>query len=457
MSALKTPALAVGEAPRVPVRRGACPSLAAPMATGDGLLVRLRPQAPGLSPAEWMTMAGLARRTGNGLLEVTARGNLQIRGLTAESAAPLAEGLQAAGIETRTGTAIEVPPLSGLDPSETADATELAEAIRQGIAGHVPPLALAPKLAITVNGGGCFNLSTASADIRLDAVKAEGGVLWRLALAGDAGSAKPVALLPEEAAAARVMDLLCALSQRGGHARGRDIAPDIEGSGDGAGPEAGFPAPVRPAGVIRSGALLVLALRLAYGRIHADELEALMAGLQRLGATEIRLAPDHALLVLGLTEETVEAAAALAGAQGLITSPSDPAHFISACPGTGFCAAARINTRQLAERLISAASAAEPGVLDGSCRVHVSGCSKGCAHPQAAALTVTGTEQGAAIVLGERADSRPDLQLSPQRLETVLPRLQRGIELNRQPGQTAQHVLGASGAAILAMAGAERA
>ncbi|RUX91759.1 hypothetical protein EN985_35590, partial [Mesorhizobium sp. M7A.F.Ca.CA.004.04.1.1] len=86
-------------------RRGACPALSAPMQTGDGLLVRLNPVAGGpssggptsggptsggLSPKLLIGLAESALRHGNGIMEVTARGSLQIRGLTTDSAMLLA-------------------------------------------------------------------------------------------------------------------------------------------------------------------------------------------------------------------------------------------------------------------------------------------------------------------------------------------------------------------------------
>ncbi|SFV16687.1 precorrin-3B synthase [Methylobacterium sp. 174MFSha1.1] len=66
-------------------RRGWCPGLARPMPTGDGLLVRLHPVAGRLTADQARAAARAAREGGNGLLDVTARGNLQIRGVTAES------------------------------------------------------------------------------------------------------------------------------------------------------------------------------------------------------------------------------------------------------------------------------------------------------------------------------------------------------------------------------------
>ena len=113
-------------------RRGACPALSAPMQTGDGLLVRLNPVAGGLSPKALIGLCESALRHGNGIVEVTARGSLQIRGLTAESAALLAAEVDALGIAVRTGVPVDTGPLAGIDPAEIADPRPLAEAIRDG-------------------------------------------------------------------------------------------------------------------------------------------------------------------------------------------------------------------------------------------------------------------------------------------------------------------------------------
>ena len=67
------------------------------MQTGDGLLVRLNPVASGLSPNTLIALCEAALRHGNGIVEVTARGNLQIRGLTARSALGLSRRCRCAG------------------------------------------------------------------------------------------------------------------------------------------------------------------------------------------------------------------------------------------------------------------------------------------------------------------------------------------------------------------------
>ncbi|HLV84398.1 MAG TPA: precorrin-3B synthase, partial [Devosia sp.] len=100
-----------------PRRRGACPTLEGPMQTGDGLLARLRLADSQLSPTQLGAIAKLAALHGNGQVEITARGNLQVRGLTTASTAPFAAAVRAiATIEQ--GLVVETPPLAGDDPTE---------------------------------------------------------------------------------------------------------------------------------------------------------------------------------------------------------------------------------------------------------------------------------------------------------------------------------------------------
>lgn len=67
--------------------RGACPALSAPMQTGDGLLARLIPAGP-IPLDAFIGLCSAARTHGNGTMEISARGSLQIRGLT-ELSTPL--------------------------------------------------------------------------------------------------------------------------------------------------------------------------------------------------------------------------------------------------------------------------------------------------------------------------------------------------------------------------------
>jgi len=173
----------------VPDRRGACPALDAPMQTGDGLLLRLSPATGGLSPNQLSALCESAGRHGNGTVEVTARGSFQFRGFDPASAARFADDVAASGVQVRTGVPVDVGPLAGLDPAEIADPRPLADAILAGIDAGGLRDRLGPKVSVVVDGGGAISLDTIAADVRLTAERIDDGVMWRLAIAGDAARA----------------------------------------------------------------------------------------------------------------------------------------------------------------------------------------------------------------------------------------------------------------------------
>jgi precorrin-3B synthase len=79
---------------------------------------------------------------------------------------------------------------------------------------------------------------------------------------------------------------------------------------------------------------------------------------------------------------------------GFITRADNPRRYVIACAGAPVCAAAHIAARAMAPAI---AATAAP-FLGRSFTIHVSGCAKGCAHPQAAAVTVVGTPEGCALI-----------------------------------------------------------
>ena len=159
-------------------RRGACPTLDAPMQTGDGLLTRLRIRGGRLAPAQLARIAALAAEHGNGIVEITDRGNLQVRGLTPASAAPFARAIEAV-VTIERGLVIETPPLAGDDPTEIDDPRPLAGSIRG--AAMLLSARLGPKVTVIVDGNGKLNLSPLKADIRLTAI---GSGQWACSVGG---------------------------------------------------------------------------------------------------------------------------------------------------------------------------------------------------------------------------------------------------------------------------------
>ncbi|GAA2816707.1 precorrin-3B synthase [Aminobacter aminovorans] len=205
-------------------RRGACPALSAPMSTGDGLLVRLNPLAGEIAPNVLIGLCESAARHGNGIVEVTARGSIQIRGLTSESACLLAEEVEALGIAVRTGVPVDIGPLAGMDPAEVADPKPVAAAIRTAIAEVDLGTRLGPKVSVVVDGRGQIGLGNIIGDVRLVAKDAE---LWRLSVAGDESSARLVGEFDPDAACAATLDILRAIAALGRQGRARDLSSEV--------------------------------------------------------------------------------------------------------------------------------------------------------------------------------------------------------------------------------------
>jgi precorrin-3B synthase len=78
--------------------RDACPGLLALHQARDGGVARIRLPGGYVSGPRWQALARLARDLGDGHLDLTSRGNVQLRGIRAEAAAELGRRAAAAGL-----------------------------------------------------------------------------------------------------------------------------------------------------------------------------------------------------------------------------------------------------------------------------------------------------------------------------------------------------------------------
>ena len=405
-----------------PLVRGWCPGALRPMATGDGLLIRLHPPGGRLSIADMRLIARLSRATGNGLVDLTGRGNLQIRGVSAESHPVLVEGLVTAGLVASDESdgpyrLTIVSPLAGRDPAELFDAAALAaaiEALRPGLAG------LPPKIAVLVDAGGALPLDGEVAELRLRAASPD------RVLVGLAGGAwfGPVRL---DVVPALVEGLLrpAVEGHRASPAMVRRLSDIPRGVLEGvlarfgglpAAAPARRPAAAR-AGLVRDRAgASALLIGAPFGRSDAGGLEALAGLAETAGADGFGLAPWRGFAMTGL----VQAAPVLAGiaAAGFIIRPDDPRLVVRACPGAPACSRGEAPAQADAARFAAAAAAR---IADGL-TLHVSGCAKGCAGTGIADLTLVGHEGAYQIVLGGTAGGRPVARLDAAGLVSLLAR-----------------------------------
>ena len=421
-------------------RRGACPGLLNPMETGDGLLARLPPVRMPL--AAFAGLCAAARAHGNGVVEVTARGSIQIRGLKPASVIPFADSVAALGIEVPDRPVVIANPLAGLDAAEAADLTGLVAELRRGIAAASFAAGLAPKVSVIVDGGGALHLDGLGADIRLRAVPGE---TLLLTLGDDVTTATQLGRVRPEDALAAILELLGAIARRGRFARGRDLGADeaavvLRSASVVAAPVGGSHAraPAETIGLHPlAGGRAAVGIGLAFGHSEATQVEDLCRAAESLGATSVAPAEKRSLLVIGLLVEAAGVFAATAERLGFLVRPDDPRRNVIACAGAPACAAAQMPARRIAPAVVTAAGP----LMDGSLTLHLSGCAKGCAHPGAATLAFVGVEGECDLVLNGSARAEPAGTFAAETLVGRLTRLAGEAGRARRWGERAADVL----------------
>ena len=412
-----------------PGLRGICPGLSVPMPTGDGLLVRLRPTAP-IPPDALVGFCEAARRHGNGIIEISARGSLQVRGLTPRSAPLFASAVAALGIATHEG----VPVIAGLDLMKHVNTADVAAKLRSAIANA--RLALSPKISIVVDGGGQLHLDALTADLRLRVAEPAQGPRFdeprsHLGLGGDGASATWLGSVALEDVVGAVLGILTIIAAYGPTARAAEVlradgveafrsvsAAVIEPS---PAPPQRMPAEMIGVHSVRDGTVAI-GIGLAFGHTHADALAEIVRLAAIRGAQAVWPAPDRALLLIGISASDALNLSAAAAQLGFVVSPDDPRRRIAACSGAPACASGLIPARALASALTPILEPVlkleRSGIF-----VHISGCPKGCAHPMPAALTLVGAPHGCGIVQHGSARMAPGHYVDPADLRDEILRI----------------------------------
>lgn len=403
--------------------RGACPGLSAPMQTGDGLLVRLLPVAP-IALGAFSRLCAAARAHGNGTMEISARGSLQVRGLTSASAPLFADAVSMLGIEISEGLPVITDPLAD-QASDQFDAEALARELRHAAASAALPLA--PKVSVIVDSGGRLHLDALAADIRLQAVTTADSPLLHVALAGDGASATLLGMIAPDEACEAVLRLLALIAAHGREARAADVLKS--------GGIAAFQDAIRTRIALHSPVphrlraemvgthslkddLYALGVGLAFGHAEADTLRALTEIARVHGALRARPAPDRTLLLRPLKRTEVKPLRDEARRLGFPVDHADARRRIVACPGAPACASGLIASREIAAALARDLQSSGDGIA-----LHVSGCAKGCAHQASAPVAIVGTALGAGIVRNGTARAIPAAYADPADLAEEIDRI----------------------------------
>jgi sulfite reductase beta subunit-like hemoprotein len=136
---------------------------------------------------------------------------------------------------------------------------------------------------------------------------------------------------------------------------------------------------------------------------------------ERHGDGNLRTTPWRALLLTSIAASDAAMLADEVKGLGLIADPKDPRLNILACVGAPSCMSATVDTRGDAARLAAAIGTTHNDTL------HVSGCSKSCAHRGSASLTLVGRAGRYDLIRDGSAADRPSLTgLTIDQVEALL-------------------------------------
>ncbi|MFC0397440.1 precorrin-3B synthase [Paraburkholderia rhizosphaerae] len=413
-------------------RSSACPGLLRIVAARDGGICRIRLPGGALSAADARAIADAAQTHASGVVEITNRANLQIRGVRAGEEHALIERLLASGLGPHApadeGAAraqlanpaaddvrnLMISPTAGHDRGALIDTTGLASQILALLQSEARFAALSPKFALLLDGGEHLAMLEHPHDIWLAALQGDagdGGLRFAFGLAGcppiaPTDEAPLAAVRPEHVIAlidallhtfldmaapddTRMREVLARqpaaavlerVEARAGFSLLRDACvtawrrPRAQ-------PSLRFGAhPQREPGMSHAGGAPPL------GRIDASTLRALAALSQQAGTGTLRMTPWQSVLLPDVHTHAAPAVTDGLTSLGFACDRTQPFARLIACAGSPGCAKSHTDTkadaRQLAQRLPAAAE------------VHLSGCTRSCAAAHPVPFTLLAVEPG---------------------------------------------------------------
>ncbi|PZU07182.1 MAG: cobalamin biosynthesis protein CobG [Sphingobium sp.] len=340
------------------VVKGWCPNAWRPMPAGDGLLVRVKPRLGRMTAGQVLALCKAALAHGNGLIDLTRRANLQLRGLTEAGWPALIERLITLDLVDGQPAREGRQNLLVTPDWQAGDDTHRIASEMQARLNELPEMP--GKMGFVIDAGAACQLRNEAGDFRI-----ERGETGGLILRAD-GRAHGVAVEHGREAEA-LITLAHWFVGSGGTAAGRMVRHRI------ALPDwaSGTIAPAAPRRCSEPGThALGMAYGLPFGRVEA---QVLAAAVEQSHAAAVRVTPWRVLIFEYANAATIP---------GLLNDPADPLLHVDACPGAPACPQATVATRDLARAL--APHIAGP--------LHVSGCAKGCARSTPADVTLTGRD-----------------------------------------------------------------
>ncbi|MGB0831043.1 MAG: cobalamin biosynthesis protein CobG [Paracoccaceae bacterium] len=367
-----------------PKAQGWCPTAFHPMMSGDGMLLRVRPQFNRLSLDQALGLCKIAEQFGNGLIDFTSRAAVQIRGLTPASFAKAFSALQSLSLVSQTASH---EALRGVLLSPEWQENDLTHRLTQALYDRLDELPELPaKFGFAIDTGRLPVLQSCSADIRLETSKdgrlllIEDGADFGLSVSQDTAISALISLAHRFSKAVRGSKP---------NTRIKNLPLPLQSGQD----EHATKRQVSGAALPLGRTALGFHLAPAFGQTTSQDFTKLLI---QSDCKFLRLTPWRGLLLERVSELSIP--------PDFISDEHDPKRRIQVCPGAPACQSAKGNTRGFAAQ-IAPRLAANPAL--NSKELHISGCAKGCAKPQKADLTFVAQNRGFDLIVKGHAWDMP--------------------------------------------------
>lgn len=401
-------------------RRSACPGLLRIVQALDGGICRIKLPGGNLAGGQARTVAEAAQRYASGVIELTNRSNLQIRGVRLETQEKLISALLDADLGPSVADADDVrnlmlSPAAGLDRAQNMDTRPLANDLLGLLQDNRSLHALSAKFAIQLDGGERLSMLEHAHDLWLRALP---GTPLRLAF-GLAGypTDKPLGLVAAAEVRQLVEAVLLTFLERAQpqHSRMRQLLESITIDELLRQIQARLPFPLLPVpsdwqrqvmgndapiGTTpqRQTGLMMVGASASLGRIDAAQLFALAELAYQHGDGSLRFTPWQGLLIPNVRAAEAGAVLVALGRMGLLTDSGDPLTGLIACTGSAGCSRGLADTKTDALKLAACLRG-----HDALARVHLSGCQRCCAAAHVTPFTLLAIGEGRYQLFGRTA------------------------------------------------------
>ncbi|UCD10641.1 MAG: ferredoxin--nitrite reductase [Nitrospinaceae bacterium] len=418
-------------------------------------------------------VAGIAKRLGNGIVDITTRQQVQIRHLKIEDLPEVFDILEGTGLTSlQTGMDnvrnIMGCPVAGLHPKECIDASPFVLALNQLILENREFTNLPRKFNVAITGcpDNCIHTETQDLALVPASRRDDEGrevIGFNLLAGGKLGSggcrfALPldVFIPPEDLLEvcsaviltyrdhgfreSRTQNRLAFLLEEWGEDRFREeLERRLQRPLERAGKDLRGDSHMDHTGIYRQKQPFMnyVGLNVPVGRIGADKLEGIADLAQKYGSGEIRFSPTQNLILPNIADQKLGDLLEEPLLKELVYHPSSPMKGLVSCVGSDYCHLATIETKsralEVARKLEDRLQKLSPITM------HWSGCPASCGNHLVADIGLLGKRikvgdrvvDGVDVFMGGRSGRDPKLALKilenvpceelPQVLEGILP------------------------------------